>query len=274
MKRMIAAMLLSWLVPFGFSQTLFDNFSTSGSLVGTTPDVGIGNWTQIGATSLPAISVSGGSANLAAASGQSAQLNFSATNLSSGTIYAGITFTVASGSISGTSNNVSTFFGFRSTTGYEVGVGIFRPSGTAQSAGALSTTTSQFQVGFGDGTSLVNGGTRWNTVSNTQTSYRLVIGWDLTNNSAQLWLNPTSASSPSITISSGLTGTAQGIYFRQGAATSGQISLSNLQVSTDFATASAVPEPSTYAAGAGVLALAAASWRRRSKRRALTLPNP
>src|SRR3954465_10232192 len=114
MKRIIAAVVLSCLANYSDGQTLFDNFSTSGTLVGTTADIGVGNWTQIGATTNPAITVAGGTVTLAAGSGQSAQLNFSATDLSSGLIYAGISFSVASGSISGTATNLSTFFGFRS----------------------------------------------------------------------------------------------------------------------------------------------------------------
>src|SRR4051812_30234194 len=184
MKRILVAVVLAWSVDPGFGQALVDHFSTTGTLVGSTPGTGIGNWTQIGATSSSPIMASGGSVSLAAGSGQSAQLNFSSTDLSSGVIYAGNTFTVGAGPVLRTSNNISTFFGFRSTTGYEVGAGLFRPSSTAQSAGALSTTTSQFQLGFGDGTSLANGGTRWNSVSNVQTTYRIVIGWDLTNNTA------------------------------------------------------------------------------------------
>ncbi len=249
------------------AQTIVDDFSTAGALVGSTPDAGNGTWTQIGASASTPLAVSGGVLALAAASGQSAQLNFAAGNLSTGTIYAGITFTVAPGSISSVSATASTFFGFRSGTAasgnYEVGAGLFRPNGTAQAAGALPTTTSQFQVGFGPGASLANGGTRWGETGTTGTSYRLVIGWNLDTDSARLWINPTSELSAFAEIGSGLTGEARGIFVRQGAATSGQINLSNLQVSTDFATASAIPEPSTYATAAGLAALGLAWFRRR-----------
>ena len=266
MKHIIVFCGLLLAAVSSYGQSIVDDFSTSGNLVGSTPDTGVGTWTQINSTSSSPLSVSGGILTLDAGSGQSAQLNFNSSDISSGTVYAGITFSVASSTISGTSNNISTFFGFRSGTAssgsYELGVGLFRPGATAQGAGALDTTTSQFQVGFGDGSSLTNGGTRWDSVSSTATSYRLVIGWDFTNNTGQLWLDPTSAGSTSITISSGLTETARGIYVRQGAATSGQIALSNLQVSTDFATAAAIPEPSTYAAVLGAIILAVVFWRR------------
>lgn len=267
MKHLPAGLALSLIAAVMHGQIIVENFNTNGSLVGTTPTTAVGTWTQISATSTPALSVAGGVVSLAASSGQSAQLNFSASDLSAGTIYAGITFRVTGGSISSTADNLSTFFGFRSGSGYELGVGVFRPSGTAQAAGALATTTTQFQIGFGDGSSLALGGTRWGSVSSTDTSYRLVIGWDLTNNSAQLWLNPTAPESPSIAIASGLIDAARGIYLRQGSATHGQIAVSNLQVSTDFyAAASAIPEPSTYAMGAGLVALAAA-WRLRRQKR-------
>ncbi len=249
------------------AQTIVDDFSNAGALVGTTPDTGNGPWTQIGASAASPLAVTGGTLSLAAASGQSAQLNFAAGNLSTGTVYAGITFTVAPGSISSVSGTISTFFGFRSGTAatgdYEIGAGLFRPNGTAQTAGALPTTTTQFQVGFGDGVSLANGGTRWSETGTTGTSYRLVIGWNLDTDSARLWINPTSDVSAFASIGSGLTGEARGIFVRQGAATSGQINLSNLQVSTDFATAAAIPEPSTYATAAGLVALGLAWFRRR-----------
>lgn len=268
-RIIVAAFVLGLSTPL-IAQTIADDFSTTGNLVGTTPDSGVGTWTQISSTATPALSVAGGFLTLSAGSGQNAQVNFSSSDLSSGTIYVGITFSVASGTISTTSGNISTFFGFRSGTAasgsYEVGVGLFRPNSTAQTAGALSTNTSQFQLGFGSGTSLTNGGTRWGSVSSVTTSYRAVIGWNLATDSAQLWIDPTSSSSTSITISSGLTGTTRGIYVRQGAATSGQINLSNLELSTDFNTAagiSAIPEPSTYATIVGALALIGVIYKRR-----------
>ncbi|PAW65832.1 MAG: hypothetical protein B9S34_09605 [Opitutia bacterium Tous-C1TDCM] len=252
------------------AQTVADDFSTAGALVGSTPDAGTGLWTQIGASAASPLTVAGGSLALAASSGQSAQLNFAAGDVAAGTIYAGITFSVTPGTISSTSGTISTFFGFRSGTAatgdYEVAAGLFRPNGTAQTAGALPTTTSQFQVGFGDGAALPNGGTRWTETGTTGTSYRLVLAWNLDTDSARLWLNPTSELSAFTDIGSGLTGVARGIFVRQGAATSGQINLSNLQVATDFATAAAIPEPSTYATAAG-LAVLGLAWFRRHRAR-------
>ena len=77
------------------AQTIVDDFSTAGARVGSTPDAGNGNWTQIGASASSPLAVSGGVLALAAASGQSAQLNFAAGNLSTGTVYSGITLTVS-----------------------------------------------------------------------------------------------------------------------------------------------------------------------------------
>ncbi|MEZ5412968.1 MAG: PEP-CTERM sorting domain-containing protein [Opitutaceae bacterium] len=252
--------------------SIADNFSNNGNLVGSTPDSGVGDWTQIASTSTSALVVSNGAVTILAGSNQNAQLNFSSGNLSSGTIYVGFDLTVASGSISGTSGSISTFFGFRSGTpasgSYELGFGLFRPNATAQGNGALSTTTSQFQFGFGDGTSLSNGGNRWGSISTVDTQYRVVMSWNLDTDTAALWINPTSSSSTSIT-ATGLTGTTRGIYIRQGSGTHGQSSLSDLKVSLDFDTAAnltAVPEPSTYAAILGGIALIGVVAIRRRKR--------
>jgi hypothetical protein len=114
--RPILVLLALGLFEPAFAQTIADDFSTPGNLVGTTPNTGVGLWTQISTTSSPVLTVAGGVLTLSAGSGQNAQLNFNSSDLSSGTIYAGITFSVASGTISATSGNISTFFGFRSST--------------------------------------------------------------------------------------------------------------------------------------------------------------
>jgi len=212
-----------------------DTFQTSGNLVGSNPQVGVGTWTQI--ASGAALVVSGGKVAVLASNDQKAQLNFNTANFTTGTIYAAVTIRVASGTITATSNTLSTFFGFRSGTPasgvYELGLGVFRPSGTAQASGALNTTTSQFQIGFGEGSSLTAGGARWGSVSAVDTDYRVVIEWNLDNDTGRLWVNPTSISSPSVSLA-GLIGTARGVYIREGAGTHGQVSISNLLVSTDF----------------------------------------
>ena len=89
MKILLLPLLLASALSVSAQFTpIAEDFSTSGNLVGSTPDSGVGTWAQI-SNSSPALSVSSGSLGLAASSGESAQLNFASSNLSSGTIYMG-----------------------------------------------------------------------------------------------------------------------------------------------------------------------------------------
>ena len=243
-----------------------DDFSTAGTLVGSTPDAGGGAWTQISSSS-PAHAVSTGALGLSASSGESAQLNFATSNLSSGTIYMGWDFTVsATGSIS-TSDSIQAVAGFRSGTAssgaFELSFGIFRPSAAAQSfSGATSTTTAQVVVGVFSGTSLnasTNNLVEWSSALNRGAQYRAVLGLDLVNDEARLWIAPASEAS----IALGSTAAIRGVFFRQGAASHGVVSIDNLVVSQDFASAAAIPEPSSFAPILALCAFGAASLRRR-----------
>jgi len=255
---------------------LTDDFSTTGSLVGSTPDSGVGGWTQI-TNSSPALSVASGTLALAASSGEAAQLNFASGNLSVGTIYMGWDFTVSStGSIS-TSDTIQAIAGFRSGTAatgvFELSFGVFRPSGNAQStSGAPSTTTSQFAVGLFTGTSFnASSGNlaEWSVSLNRGTQYRAVLGVNLDADEARLWIAPASVESPSIALST--TAAMRGVFFRQGGASHGAVGIDNLVVAQSFATAAtvttaAVPEPGAFALVAGLAATALGLGRRRARR--------
>ena len=257
----------------GFAQftPIADDFSANGLLVGSSPDSGVGTWTQISNTS-PSLSVTSGALNLAASSGQSAQLNFAAGNLSAGTIYMGWDFTVATGDSIATGDTIQAIAGFRSGTAasgaFEVSFGVFRPSGSAQAfSGAPATTTSQVSVGIFTGSSLnaaSNDLTEWTSALNRGTQYRAVLGLDLDNDEVRLWIAPASPASPSITI--GSTAAVRGVFFRQGGASHGSVTLDNLTVSQNFGVASAaVPEPGAFSLLAGLAASAAALSRRRHR---------
>lgn len=267
------AALVAMCVAAAGAQTIVDDFSTNGNLTGSTPDSGVGVWTTIN-SGTPALSVSSGTLTIAASSGEASQLNFSSSDLNSGTIYMGFTFSVDSNSSIGTNNSIQAVAGFRlgtaSSGSYALSFGVFRPSSAAQSTSSLSnTSTSQVVAGlFNTGTSQ-NASTialtGWATPLTLGTNYRVVIGMDLANDTATLWIAPTSSSSTSITLS-GVTSDARGVFFRQGGSSTGTDYVSNLKVSTDFDTAAltSVPEPSTYAALLGAATLAGVViWRRR-----------
>lgn len=250
-----------------------DDFSTTGALVGSTPDAGLGAWTQI-TNSTPALSVASGTLALAASSGEAAQLNFASGNLSGGSIYMGWDFTVASSGSISTSDTIQAVAGFRSGTAatgvFELSFGVFRPSGNAQStSGAPSTTTSQFAVGLFTGTSFnASSGNlaEWSVSLNRGAQYRAVLGVDLDGDEARLWIAPASAESPSIALST--TASLRGVFFRQGGASHGAVAIDNLVVSQSFAAAAAtaVPEPGAFALVAGLAAMALSFGGRRRAR--------
>ena len=246
-----------------------DDFSNVGNLSGSTPDSGVGTWTNISGSG--GLSVSSGVLNIAS-SGEAAQLNFSSSNLTSGTLYMGFDFTVSSSGTIDTSDSISAIAGFRTGTASggsnAVSFGDFRPSGSAQTFSNLAdTSTSQVVVGLFTGASenaATSSLTAWATPLSRGTTYRAVIGFDLGNDTASLWIDPTSSSSTSITLTN-VTSDARGVFFREGASSHGTLGADNLNVSMDFNTAAAIPEPSTYAAIFGSMALAGAIWHRRRK---------
>jgi hypothetical protein len=266
-------------VPAAFGQVtaIVDTFSTTGGLTGSTPNSGVGSWTNIsGSTGL---SVSSGALTIAGAAGESSQLNFSSSNVTSGTIYMGFDYTVSSSGSISTSDSVSAIAGFRAGTAasgtYAVSFGDFRPSAAAQAfSGVPATTTSQVAVGVFTGSSLnasTSALTSWATPLTRGTTYRVVLGFDLTNNTLSLWLNPTSISATSVTLS-GITSDARGVFFRAGATTHGSLTIDNLNVSTDFATAAAIPEPATVASLFCLGLVGIAIWRESRRRRENSRP--
>lgn len=252
-----------------------DDFSNPGPLVGSTPDSGHGNWSQISSSS-PALTVASGTLGLAASSGESAQLNFAPSNLSSGKIYMGWDFTVSENGDISTSSTLQAIAGFRSGTpgsgSFVLSIGVFRPSSVARSFSHLpSTTTSQVILGLFTGASF-NASTsdlaERAIVLTRGVTYRAVLGVDLDTDEARLWINPVSIASSSIVIP--FTENVRGIFFRQGGASHGEISIDNLVVSQDFTTAvttsaSPIPEPASSAVLIGLLGTSAVFTRRRPR---------
>lgn len=248
---------------------IVDDFSTAGNLTGSTPDSGVGNWTTISGSA--ALVVSSGTLSLIAGAGEASQLNFSSSDVTAGTLYLGFDFLINSQSIS-TTTSASAIAGFRAGTpasgSYSLGFSTFRPTSAAQTANTLpNTTTSQFAVGIFSGSTanIATIGTisGWNGALDMGTRYRAVIGFNLTGDTASLWISPTSSGSTSITLS-GIPASARGAFLRQGAATHGAVTIDNLDVTTDFDTAAAIaiPEPSTCAAIIGAVAVAGVMFRR------------
>ena len=272
LARRISAVGLAMLAVVASAQftAITDDFSTTGNLTGSTPDSGVGSWTLISGTT-GSIQVSGGSLTInGAGTTEAAQVNFASSNLTSGTIYLGFDFNLATQTIS-TTASASAIAGFRTGTAasgsYALGFATFRPGASSQSANSLpSTTTSQFDVGIFSGSSatISTAGTisGWASALNMGTTYRAVIGLNLTTDTASLWINPTSSGSTSITLSA-VAADIRGVFLRQGATSHGVVGMDNLAVSMDFNTAAAIPEPSTYAAIFGALALAGVALQRR-----------
>jgi hypothetical protein len=271
MHQLLLGLLLTAAITVPLSAATFveisDDFSTLGSLTGTSTDAGSATWSNISGTS-GSITTGSGVVSLSTSPSESTQVNFTSGSgdLTTGTLYLGFTFTANIASIS-TSATIQSIAGFRTGTNasgsFALGFGTIRPSGAGATALGLPTTsTSQVAVGIFSGSSSSTAIGGWASPLTQGTSYRIVIGLDLDNNVATLWIDPTSTSSTSVTLS-GITADVRGAFLRQGNASTGNSTLDNLIVSQTFATASAVPEPATYAFFGGLAVLGLAAFRRR-----------
>jgi PEP-CTERM motif len=253
-----------------------DDFSSTGALTGTSTDAGSATWSNISGTS-GSITTGSGVASLSTSTSESTQVKFTSGtgDLSSGTFYFGFTLNVSVQSIS-TATTIQSIAGFRTGTAgggsFALGFGTIRPSGAAATALGIPTAgLSQVSAGIFSTSSSSTTIAGWATPLTEGTNYRIVIGLDLDSDVATLWINPISTSSTSVTLS-GITADVRGVFLRQGNASTGNSTLDDLVVSQTFATASAVPEPATYALFGGLAVLGLAAFRRRHTNRLPSAP--
>jgi hypothetical protein len=221
------------LAPLSWGSLIWqDNFNYSdGNLTAS------GNWTAIsGAGSVPiqvnGTVVTGMSAGSGSREDDARVLD---ATYSSGFLFAGFDF------------SLSYFFNFKdSSTGFRARVYIGAPA------------SSGFRLGLendaGDGAATVT----FSSDLSLNTTYRAVVGYDVSAGTSMLWLGPSfSYGSPTLqdNTPAGVLSMV-GVSLRQGGSGSGTASctysglnLDNMIVATDFVTATAVPEPSTFALG-------------------------
>ena len=229
----VAFTVLAALPSYG-AVVLSDTFTyANGNLAGT------GSWTaHSGAGNIP-VQVASNAITLTQGAGSREDVNkaLSATITTGQVFYAGFDLTVNDGSTevyfahfmyNNTGFTSRLFVTTPTTAGFQLGI-----SANASSADVKSGT----DLAFG-------------------TTYRVVQSYNFDTGAAQLWVNPTTIASPSVTSTSLDPSRAVGQFgFRQAAGNSTQL-IDNLQVATTFGEAAAIPEPSSALLGAmGALAL-------------------
>jgi hypothetical protein len=107
------------------------------------------------------------------------------------------------------------------------------------------------------------------TLFDVGTTYFLVGSYNLDDKTSSLWLTPASntfglsAPAATLTASGGTAMTTISQFLIRGTTGSPAMTMDELRIGTTWASVTAIPEPSTYAAIAGVLALGLALWHRR-----------
>ena len=241
----IAFTVLLSIVSTGFSEIIRDTFDTPGPLAGSTPQVGNIWQTNGGSGNLIK---SGGSLELAAGVSEEVESFFAP--VSNGTIYAAFNFRITT-ALTKPWVFPFTFRGITFSGGDQVGR-IF-----------ISTTAGGFRIGVENN---MDNPTWWSTPLEQGVEYLAVLAF--TENGASdyttLWLNPTSALSPSISEPlENITDEVFGIRLNSLNNSNGGIAIDNLVVTRDYF--AAVPEPSTLVL-LGVSVLMLAGLRIRSRR--------
>ncbi len=173
--------------------------------------------------------------------------------VSSGTVYAAFDLTVLSSDQPSSTATGGYFAHFgRYSTGTTVDTGAFisrltayRPSGS---------TAGKYTLAIG---AAANPTVNWGTELDQDTTYQVVIAYNLGTNVASLWVNPSSEASTSVTNTGGSPANLAAFMFRISGTSDGDKTIDNLRVATTFNEATGIPEPGTLAlAGLGLLAMA------------------
>ncbi len=249
---------------------LSDDFSTNGALVGQSPDVGTGVWTQIGTNSLSPLTVTSNALPVSAGSNfQDAGAQFSASvpNTAGTSVFSGLDINLSVAQATGD------YFSHLSDPALST-------SGFYQRLFARSATGG-YQLGLLETS---GGTTTWGTtVLSLSQKYRVAIAWNFvsgtTNDTFSLYVDPTSATEGSNTpylTHTWTSATAEPANvssgnFRQGSGTTGPtLTADNLIVATTFAEASgvAIPEPTAILFGTlvcGVIGLGVGGRRLKNR---------
>lgn len=191
--------------------------------------VGQDSWTAPTGT-LNAVQVGSTGTTLVNGTGNRQDVAHALTRISTGeTYYVGFDVTVsASSNVSGTGTY---FMAFRNNTNYVTRMFV------------TSATGSNFTFGLSGNSDTP---TAWGTGLTFGTSYRVVGSYTQGTNVTNLWVNPTSASSTSITSTADAGANINSILLRQDAGIATEL-VSNMVVSTTFDEAAAVPAPGAIA---------------------------
>ncbi|NQV36818.1 MAG: lamin tail domain-containing protein, partial [Candidatus Marinimicrobia bacterium] len=198
------------------TQILSDDFSyTDGSLIGNA------SWVTYGGTTPGQVQVSGGSVLLNDTDSEDVRAEFAP--ISSGMLYFGLDVQMADPTTY-TGTDFEYFVGFSDTSGYSM-------YGRTDAA-AFSATG--WSPGVANGSSTAEA--TWATELDYATTYRIVVGTDISTGISDLWVDPALSTDTKIS-GTGTTTIAgiSGLFFRQGAASPDlNITVDNLVVSDTF----------------------------------------
>lgn len=187
-----------------------------------------GNWAaHSGAATLP-VQVTGGQAVLAQGAGTREDVNRSfAAQTATSTTYACFLVTVPNPGVAVT----TTYFAH------------FKDTGTSNFAGRVFVVASGAGFTFGLSATSSTVGATWPVTLNYGQQYTVAVSYDASAGSAQMWVDPTSSASASVTAIGGATGTVVSSFALRQAAGNTSQSIDNIQVGTSFDDTCPSPTP-------------------------------